>query len=86
MSGGAATAGCARGRAGRVRAAGVSVDPVERCLEDVGVRIAAGEAHDYPSSGADDPSGDVEQDPPECVGVTAPRCALGCGPAGGGDW
>ena len=65
---------------GRVGAAGLGrrerVDRVEGLLEGVGVRVAGGEPEDDPAAGADDPGGDVEQDPSEGVGVTAQRCAL----------
>ena len=47
------------------------VDRVKRRLEEVGVPVAVGEPEDDPSAGADDPRGDVEQESPERVGVTA---------------
>ena len=47
------------------------VDRVEGRLEGVGVRVAEGEAQDDSPAGADDPGGDVEQEPAQCAGVAA---------------
>ena len=58
--------GAAPGLRGRER-----VDRVERPLEGVGVGVAGGEPEDDPAAGADDPGGDVEQQSPQGVGVTA---------------
>ena len=71
---------CRRGSGRRER-----VDGVEGRLQRVGVAVAGGEPEDRASGAADDPGGDVEQDPAQRVGVAAQRRVLGrgAGRAGG---